>query len=130
MKTWLVAGIGLALMGTPPFAAARSISEPIVAASPRSVTGAFSSTPQRESVPLADASACISHRAEARFRTGYDHLVHVENRCDRAARCAVSTNVSPTPIAITVAPRTTETVLTFRGSPAREFTAHVSCTLE
>lgn len=82
------------------------------------------------SVPLdAPAPACIQHRSEVRFAAGYDHLVHVTNHCEKKAHCQVTTNVNPAATEVTVAPGATETVLTFRGSPASEFTATVRCTL-
>ena len=99
---------------------------------PAVVTPASSSNDvlSSDSVPLdAPAPTCIEHRSEVRFSSGYDHLVYVTNRCEKKAHCQVSTNVNPTPTEVTVAPGATETVLTFRGSPAREFTATVRCTL-
>lgn len=74
-----------------------------------------------------DPATCVSYRAEARFSIGYDHLVHVTNACEREVQCHVSTNVNPTGVDVRVAPQRTETVLTFRGSPARSFTAEVDC---
>lgn len=89
------------------------------------------------SVPLASAEKpspklphCIQIKPEARYILGYDHLVHITNQCETTAHCQVSTDVNPAPQAVTVAPRKTETVLTFRGSPARVFVPHVACTLE
>lgn len=75
----------------------------------------------------ADPASCVSYRAEARFSIGYDHLVHVTNACERVVQCHVSTNVNPTGVEVRVAPQRTETVLTFRGSPASTFTAEVDC---
>jgi len=94
---------------------------------------AGSGTPvQATSVPAtADPSlSCVDYRAEARYSgVGYDHLVHISNQCERAAKCDVSTNVNPDKVQVVVAAKATETVLTWRGSPAREFTAAVSCRL-
>jgi hypothetical protein len=74
---------------------------------------------------------CIHVRKEARFVvTGYDHLVHVKNECTKAATCQVSTDVTPERHEIRVAVDEEKTVLTRRGSPAREFTAQVSCELD
>ena len=85
-------------------------------------------------VPLGAAQAvdperptCVSFQTEARFRIGYDLLVHITNQCNRAVDCTVRTNVNPSNISARVAPKTTETVLTFRGSPANTFRAEVHC---
>ena len=77
------------------------------------------------------AKSCVKWTTEVRYRPyGYDHLVHLENGCDKPARCQVKTNVNPEPVEVRVAPKQSATVVTFQGSPAREFTAQVSCTLE
>lgn len=71
---------------------------------------------------------CIDVRAEARYSGyGYDHIVHVDNHCDKAQRCEVSTNVNPTVQRVTVAAGKTASVVTFRGSPARTFEPKVDC---
>ena len=72
---------------------------------------------------------CVTYRAHAKGSIGYDHLVVVTNSCAVVARCDVSTDVNPSPVRIELSPGATETVLTFRGSPAREFTPRVMCTL-
>lgn len=91
-----------------------------------------SSPIQATSAPAAEPNlGCIDYRAEARYSgVGYDHLVHISNQCDRAATCDVSTNVNPDKVRVVVASKASETVLTWRGSPAREFTAAVSCRLD
>ncbi|HEY6728537.1 MAG TPA: hypothetical protein VI197_31215 [Polyangiaceae bacterium] len=92
----------------------------------------FSSPIPSTSEPAtADPSlSCVDYRAEARYSgVGYDHLVHISNQCDKSARCDVSTSVNPDKVQVVVASKATETVLTWRGSPAREFTAAVSCRL-
>jgi hypothetical protein len=74
---------------------------------------------------------CIHVSAYARYGAyGYDHIVEVGNRCEHVAACVVSTNVNPDPIAVRVQPGELERVVTFRGSPAREFSANVRCKLE
>lgn len=75
------------------------------------------------------AAACVSHTTEARHIMGYDHLVHIKNACESEATCKVSTDVNPQIQLVTVAPGQTKSVLTFRGSPAREFKATVECRL-
>jgi hypothetical protein len=75
--------------------------------------------------------ACIQFWGEVRYRyPGYDHIVHVVNGCDQRALCAVSTNVDPDPITITLEPHTSQQVLVRRSSPARRFTPYVVCVLE
>ena len=94
-----------------------------------------SSTPSTPITPSAPTTAdpglsCVDYRAEARYSgVGYDHLVHVSNQCDRSVQCDVSTNVNAEKIQVVVASKASQTVLTWRGSPAREFTAAVSCRL-
>jgi hypothetical protein len=71
---------------------------------------------------------CVAYQTEAYFAyVGYDHLVHLTNNCDKAAVCSVSTNVNPEPSTVSLAPGEKQTVVTWRGSPAREFTADVNC---
>jgi hypothetical protein len=79
----------------------------------------------------ADVPGCVRWRSEARYRAyGYDHLVTVYNGCEAPAVCTVTTNVNPDPIGVQIAPGKEAEVLTFRGSPAREFQARVRCALE
>lgn len=74
---------------------------------------------------------CIEVRGEARYGSqGYDHHVFVKNGCDRAADCRVTTSVNPEPASLRVVPGATESVVMWRGSPAREFAARADCTLE
>jgi hypothetical protein len=78
--------------------------------------------------PKPDAPACVKHRAEARYRNlAYDHLVHVRNACGERVVCRISTNVYPLPVELSLTPGEGREVLTWRGSPAREFTALVAC---
>jgi len=72
--------------------------------------------------------SCIEVAGEAIYRSyGYDHIVHVRNRCERQVACDVSTDVNPEPQHIDVPARTEVDVLTFRGSPARAFTPRAAC---
>jgi len=67
-------------------------------------------------------------RAEAPYRgSGYDHLVHLDNRCAKPAACHVSSDVNPDGMDATVPPKSQTTVLLWRGSPASTFKARVSC---
>jgi hypothetical protein len=71
---------------------------------------------------------CVAYQTEASYAgVGYDHLVHLTNNCDKPAVCSVSTNVNPEPASVALAPGEKQTLVTWRGSPAREFTADVSC---
>lgn len=76
------------------------------------------------------AAECVKHSTEARYVSGYDHLVHLKNECSRRASCEVSTDVNSEIQKVTLAPGKTTTVLTFRGSPASSFQAKVECKLE
>lgn len=71
---------------------------------------------------------CVDVSFYAIYRVGYDHIVHLANHCDKASVCSVKTNVNPNPIIVTVPAKEDVDVLTFRGSPARVFTPHVTCT--
>jgi hypothetical protein len=74
---------------------------------------------------------CIQVRASAPYgNAGYDHIVTLHNGCEKPAACRVSTNVNPDVVSVVLAPDEEKSVLTFRGSPARTFRAHVSCKLE
>lgn len=80
--------------------------------------------------PAAPGPDCIEVWGEARYRNmGYDHIVHVNNRCSDSAVCDVATDVNPVAIRVTVPSRQEVEVLTFRGSPAREFIPRVECRL-
>lgn len=71
---------------------------------------------------------CVHVRTEARYIPyGYDHIVEVENTCDKAVSCSITTDVNPTSTQLSVPAKQTRSVTTFRGSPAREFKAEVSC---
>ncbi|MCC7541899.1 MAG: hypothetical protein IT379_37110 [Deltaproteobacteria bacterium] len=75
--------------------------------------------------------ACVRAAGEARYRVvGYDHLVRVENTCDRRARCEVWTDVNTTRVAVALAPTQSTEVVTFSESPARTFRPTVECTLD
>lgn len=74
-----------------------------------------------------DAS-CVEAWPEVRYRNyGYDHIVHLLSHCEVRAHCAVSSDVNPEPIDVLVPPREHIQVLTFRGSPASQFTPKVVC---
>jgi hypothetical protein len=81
-----------------------------------------------EKGPEGKVPACVKVSTQARYSgLGYDHLVDIENTCDKPMSCTVATDVNKEPTTVKVAAKQTETVVTFRGSPAREFNADVSC---
>jgi hypothetical protein len=61
---------------------------------------------------------------------GYNHIVGIDNGCDRPASCVVSTDLAPDPIQASVPARQKVELVTFRGSPASTFKPKVSCTLQ
>jgi len=70
---------------------------------------------------------CVTYQGRVRYSLGYDHLVDVKNGCTQSVSCAVSTNVNPEPITVNLKPEEATTVVTFIGSPAREFQPQVTC---
>lgn len=83
---------------------------------------------------LASESArpsCIAVRKEARYGAyAYNHVVILTNGCERPATCTVATNVNPEKRSVRLVPGETKEVVTFIGSPARDFQPDVSCTIE
>ncbi len=78
--------------------------------------------------PVAKTTDCVRWTKEARLvGVAFNHLVHLHNQCKYAVRCEVTTNVNPKPSRADLASNAKKTVLTFRGSPAREFNAKVIC---
>lgn len=74
---------------------------------------------------------CVAVHPNARYRGyGYDHIVEIDNTCDQAIICIVKTDVVPEPTTVKVPTRERKSVLTMRGSPAREFKADVQCKVE
>jgi hypothetical protein len=105
-----------------------------VVAAPLCVLGAGAMLPQASVAraesnvePTADPN-CVLWWPEARYRNfGYDHIVHLYNRCKEPAECTVSTDTNPTPVVVTVESDEHMELLMFRGSPAREFVPTVDC---
>ena len=78
--------------------------------------------------PSAATVDCVVVRGEASFASvGYDHLVHLTNNCKKRAACSVKTDVNPDVAQVELAPGESQTLVTWRGSPAREFKPDVSC---
>jgi hypothetical protein len=91
------------------------------------VAGLATTVTARADAPPAK-HACVTVRAEAPYRgSGYDHLVKLQNHCDRPVKCAVSSDVNPEGAVVTVAAKSHAEVLLWRGSPARTFKARVRC---
>lgn len=82
--------------------------------------------PDRQPAPK--TPKCVDVRTFSRYGAlGYDHVVEIENRCDKAVLCLITTNANPEAARLEVKPGETGSVVTFRGSPAREFEADVTC---
>jgi hypothetical protein len=74
------------------------------------------------------AEKCVHVTTRTPYRGfGYDHEVDIENACAKPQVCKVKSNVNPDVQEVKVAVGKTATVVTFRGSPAREFKAEVDC---
>lgn len=74
------------------------------------------------------AAGCVAWKTEARWSGyAYNHLVHLDSACRETMRCSVTTNVNPDPVKAELDPGEKETVTTFLGSPASEFSASVTC---
>jgi hypothetical protein len=72
--------------------------------------------------------ACVSVSTIVRYGAlGYDHIVGIANGCAKRVECVVRTDVNPDPIHASVSPKEATEVVTWRGSPAREFKADVKC---
>ena len=79
-------------------------------------------------IPAGGTAGCVTWTTEARYEgLGYNHYVHFQSACKEVMACEVTTNANPKPTAATLQPGGKATVLTFRGSPASEFTASVTC---
>jgi hypothetical protein len=76
------------------------------------------------------AQDCISFWGEARFGgVGFNHVVHIANKCEESAVCDVSTDVSPAPQTVQVPGGRTVEVVTYLDSPVSKFTPRVTCTM-
>ena len=73
-------------------------------------------------------AGCVDVTTQARFASiGYDHIVTLKSECKKVVKCQVRTNVTSEASNVTLAPAAEESVVTWRGSPAREFTPDVTC---
>ena len=82
-----------------------------------------------ERPPPARNPSCVSFSAQAVYRSGYEHRVHIANGCNKMVSCDVNTDVTPGIITARVSAHSMETVLTRRGSPSYSFVANVVCKL-
>jgi hypothetical protein len=83
---------------------------------------------KRDEAKANKPGGCVDVTTDARFASvGYDHIVTLKSGCTKTMKCTVTTNVQPEPIAVELAAGGEESVVTWRGSPAREFAADVSC---
>lgn len=72
--------------------------------------------------------ACVDAQALTVLTfVGHDHVVSLQNRCKKRVTCEVSTDVAPDKLSATLASGENTELVTFRGSPAREFRATADC---
>jgi hypothetical protein len=72
--------------------------------------------------------ACVDYWPEVRRKaSGFDHVIHLYSRCAVRAYCTVSSDRSPKPERVVVAPRSIVEVLAFRSPTPRRFTPEVTC---
>lgn len=90
----------------------------------RGIASAQVSAPE----PSGERDECVDARAEARLQAyGFNHVVVIDNRCEAAQRCTVSSDVNPNPQRVEVRPGARAELLLWRDSPARTFQARVDC---
>lgn len=83
-------------------------------------------------LPAANAQgeACVSFTTQAIYNNyGYDHWVQLSSACAREARCKALSDVNPDGVEVSVEAGKSASALLFRGSPASEFKAQVTCSL-
>ena len=73
-------------------------------------------------------AACVSSAPYTRpGGYGFNHVVALDNHCEVAMRCIVTTDVSPQPVEVTIARGEKKDVTTFMASPSRTFLPSVDC---
>ena len=78
--------------------------------------------------PGAPKKECVAVSTEARYSSyGYDHIVTLRSACPTPQRCEVKTDAAPNPVSVELGATDTKSLVTFKGSPAREFKADVKC---
>lgn len=93
----------------------------------RPVISVSGPAPLDESEPAPSPSSCVKYHPRVRYSLGYDHLVDLQNGCEKSVVCTVKTNVTPEAQQVSLPAGEATTVITYVGSPAREFTPQVSC---
>lgn len=92
------------------------------------VTGTAVATATELNSGTAGPAKCVSWSTEAKMDAyGYDHYVTLESKCAAAVTCEVKTTTNPQATSATVRPGSSVRLLIWRGSPARELTAEVTC---
>ena len=89
-----------------------------------------SSRARADDAPTSDKAltACTEVHAEVAYENlGYTHTVVLTNHCKKPVTCEITTNANPEPVSVSLDPDETHSIVTFRGSPAREFTPTVHC---
>jgi hypothetical protein len=82
-----------------------------------------------DSAKSAKAGSCVDVQTEASFASvGYDHIVTLKSACKKPMSCSVKTDVNPDAAIVELDPGESKSVVTWRGSPAREFKPDVTCT--
>ena len=76
----------------------------------------------------AGPSGCVSWSAQARpAGFAFDHTIDLESRCQAVVTCDIRSSTNPQSMTATLQPSDKKTLLIWRGSPAREVTAEVTC---
>lgn len=86
--------------------------------------------PQPRLIGLAKAAgqSCVEYSTQVVYKNyGYDHWVALRSACKRPVRCHLASDSNPGGVDRSLDPGASTSVLLFRGSPASEFTARVSC---
>ncbi|MDD9941807.1 MAG: hypothetical protein OXU20_12255 [Myxococcales bacterium] len=74
------------------------------------------------------AKPCTSHKLSTPYRgVGYDHVVTVENTCNHTERCEIKASSNDRAQQLDVPKKSSRSIVVRRGSPAREFSADVTC---
>lgn len=91
--------------------------------------GAAPDSPREMGNTAVSAQHCTSITPTAVYSgLGYNHVVKVENRCEKTVTCEVWTDVDPQPKhSLSVAAGAVGSVITRTGSPAQSFRADGAC---
>lgn len=76
----------------------------------------------------AGPSNCVAWSTETKMDAyGFDHFVNLESKCPVAVACDITSSTNPQTVHANVKPGEKQRVLVWRGSPARELSAEVTC---